>query len=127
MKKILPFVLFWIVNSLFIYLATLVYPAKFVLGNFRFSPLMATIWAGLWITVIVWLAVWIVGKLKIKLSGSLTMFLFYWLADALAVWITAHLAQITGFGIASFLYAIALGLVLDIVQYLVMKLGKFAM
>ena len=125
MKKFLPFILFWIVNSLFLYLASVVYPFKFVLGNFRFSMLSATIWAGLWITVLGWLAIWLIGKLKIKLSGAAQMFISYWTVNAAAVWITARLATLTGFGIFSFWWAIGLGLILNIVQSAVWKLGKF--
>jgi len=127
MKKVLPFILFWIVNSLFLYLASVVYPLKFVLGNFRFSMLSATIWAGLWITTLVWLASWLMTKLKVKVTGSVQMFISYWIANSAAVWITARLATITGFGIFSFWWAIGLGLILNIVQYAVWKLGKFEM
>lgn len=127
MKKLLPFILFWIVNSLFIYLAAVIYPSRFVLGNFRFSMLTATIWAGLWINVLGWVAMWLFGKLKINLTGMAQMFFGYWAVNAAAVWITARLATLTGLGIFSFWWAIGLGLVLNIVQYAVWKLGKFRM
>lgn len=127
MKKILPIILFWIFNSLFLYIAAVVYPLSFVLGNFRFSMFAATVWAGLWITVLTWLAGWLVVKTKMKLAGFWQMFIFYWFANAAAVWITARLATVTGFGIASFVWAIGLGLVLVLVQFAIMKLGKFKM
>ncbi len=127
MKKILPFVLFWIVDSLFIYIASIVFPLAFVLGNFRFSIFAAIVWAGLWIAVLGWLANWLVEKSKMKLNGFWQMFIFYWFANSAAIWITAHLATVTGFGIASFVWAIGLGLVLVLVQSAIMKLGKFKM
>lgn len=116
-KKYLSFVSFWLLASLFLYLAALFYPANFELGNFWLSPLAATFWAGFWLTVSVWAAKPVLTKLNLKLEGRAKMFLFYWLCNSAAIWIIARFAHLTGFGISRFYWAIGLGLVLNIAQW----------
>ena len=117
MKKYLSFLSFWLLGSLFLYLATFFYPANFELGNFWITPLAATFWAGFWITVLVWAAKPVLTKLNLKLKGRVKMFLFYWLCNSAAIWIIARFAHLTGFGISRYCWAIGLGFVMNIAQW----------
>jgi len=117
MKKYLPFLSFWLLGSLFLYLATLFYPANFELGNFWLSSLAAAFWAGFWLTALVWAAKPALVKFNLKLKGRAKMFLFYWLCNSAAIWIVARFAPLTGFGISRFYWAIGLGLILNLGQW----------
>lgn len=117
MKKYIPFISFWLLNSILLHLATTFYPLNFVLGNFWLSKLQATLWAGFWVTALVWSARTVSERLNIKLEGRLRMFLFYWLANAAAIWLVARFAPLTGFGISRFTWAIGLGLVMNVAQW----------
>ena len=126
MKKYLSFLCFWLVGSLFLYLATFFYPANFELGNFWLSPLAAMFWAGFWMTVLVWAAKLVLTRLNLKLKGKAEMFLFYWLCNSAAIWIIARFASFTGFGISRYYWAIGLGLVIKIAQWGLWKGHKAA-
>lgn len=123
LKKYYAFVTYWAVNSLLLYLATLVYPAAYTLGNFRFSVLWAAIVAGFIWTVLVWFSEPILGLLKVKVEGGKQM-IFYLLANFIALWLVARIAFFSGFGVASFVWVFVLALVGNLVQYLVMKIVK---
>ena len=124
LKKNIPFISFWILNSLLLYLATLVYPSAYVLGNMSLSSGMAAIVAGLVWTAIVWWLRPLCRNLNIKPKGRYNMFAFYWVANFIAIWVTARLSVLTGFGIYRFTWAIWLALVADVAQWLVWQVLK---
>jgi len=108
---------FWLLNSILLYLAELILPSYYVLGNFWLSGPAAMLWSGFWMTVVVWVAKPVSLKLNLKLKGRQKMFIFYWLANSVAIWILARLAHLSGLGIAAFYWAIFLGLVANITQW----------
>ena len=117
LKKNIPFVSFWVLDSLLLYLAELIFPDYFVLGNFWLSGPLAMLWAGLWLTVILWGAMTLPKRLNINIDKPLKMFLYYWLTNLVAIWVLARFAALSGFGIAAFYWAIGLGLVANLVQW----------
>lgn len=123
LKKYYAFVTYWAVDSLLLYLATVVYPTAYALGNFRFSVLWAAIVAGFIWTALVWFSEPILGLFKVKVEGGKQM-IFYLLVNFIALWLVARIASFSGFGVASFVWAFLLALVANFVQYLVMKVVK---
>lgn len=117
MKKYIPFVSFWVLNSLLLYLAELIFPNYFVLGNFWLSGPLAMLWAGLWLTVIIWGAMSLPNRLNVKITGPLKILVFYWLINSIAIWVLARFAALSGFGIAAYYWAICLGLVANLAQW----------
>lgn len=123
MKKYYGFISFWILDSLLLYLATVVYPAAYTLGTYRLSTLWAAIVAGFIWTVLVWFSEPIVSIVKLKVPDKMKLF-FYLFTNFVALWLVARLAPYSGFGVASFVWAFVLALVANFVQYLVMKVVK---
>ncbi len=123
-KYLVPFIVLWIIDSVLIYLSRLIYPHYFVLGGMYMSAWGAIITAGFTWTLLVWLIkpfVYLFAKLK----GRLLMFGFYFLANFVALWLTARLSPITGFGVTRFTWLVILAIVADIIQYIVWKVGRF--
>jgi len=124
LKKYYGFISFWLLDSLLLYLATVVYPAAYTLGTFRLSVFWAAVVAGFIWTVLVWFSKPIVAIVKLKVPDKMKTF-FYLLANFVALWLVARIAPYSGFGVASFVWAFLLALVAIFVQYLVMKIIKF--
>ena len=124
LKKYYGFISFWLLDSLLLYLATVVYPAAYTLGTFRLSVFWAAVVAGFIWTVLVWFSEPIVAILKLKVSDKMKL-VFYLFANFVALWLVARIAPYSGFGVASFVWVFLLALVANFVQYLVMKIIKF--
>ncbi|MBI4153633.1 phage holin family protein [Candidatus Woesebacteria bacterium] len=123
LKKYYGFLAFWVLDSLLLYLASLVYPAAYTLGTFRLSTLGAGVVAGFIWTVLIWFSEPLVSIIKLKVSDKMKM-AFYLLANFVSLWLVARIAPYSGFGVASFVWAFVLALVANLAQYLVMKLVK---
>lgn len=123
LKKYCGFISFWVLDSLLLYLASVVFPTAYALGTFKLSILWAAIVAGFIWTVLVWFSEPIVSIIKLKVSDKMKMF-FYLLVNFVALWLVARIAPYSGFGVASFVWAFLLALVANFAQYLVMKIVK---
>lgn len=119
------FVCFWILDSAILFLARRAYPFYFVLGTRTMSFWMSVIVAGFIWTLLVWLADPVVNKFT-KIKGKILMFGFYFLVNFVALWLTARLAPVSGFGATSFIWLVYLALFANVVQYLVWKICNFA-
>ena len=123
MKKYYGFISFWVLDSLLLYLATVVYPAAYTLGTFRLSTLWAAILAGFIWTALVCLSEPIVAIVKLKVPDKMKL-VFYLFANFVALWLVARIAFFGGFGVASFVWVFVLALVASFVQSFVMKVVK---
>jgi uncharacterized membrane protein YvlD (DUF360 family) len=119
-KYLLPFILFWLVDSIILYLAVLVMPKYFVLGSMNVSVYAGAFVAGFTWTLLVWLLKPLIFLFK-KLKGTVLMFSFYLVLNFVALWITARLGPIVGFGTTRFVWLIIVAVAADIIQYLVWK------
>jgi len=119
-KNLLPFILFWLLDSLILYLAVLIYPKHLVLGSKMF-----TIWAAAFIAGFTWtLIVWLLKPLILvftKIKGKLSLFAFYLVLNFVALWITARLGPVVGFGTTRFVWLIPIAVAADIIQSLAWK------
>ena len=121
MKKIgLYFLLIWALNALITYVFAYFYPTYYVLGNKFFGPFIAVVLASLIWTGIVWVAKPILKSYVKKLSRSY-MFLFYFIANFVALWLVTRLAPYVGFGVVRFTWLVILAITADLMQYGVWK------
>ena len=123
MKKYYGFISFWVLDSLLLYLATVIFPAAYTLGTFRLSVFWAAIVAGFIWTALVWFSEPIVAIVKLKVSDKMKM-VFYLFANFVTLWFVARIAPYSGFGVASFVWVFLLALVANFAQWLVMKVVK---
>lgn len=117
MKKYTPFLAFWIVNSLLLWLAALVYPAYYVLGNARLGSYLAAVVAGLVWTAVIWKAMALTQKLGIKDKEMLKQALFYLAVNFVTLWVVARFSALFGFGVSSYIWVLALAFVANLVQW----------
>ncbi len=127
-KKYTRFLIIWAVNSLAVYLANWFYPTNIVLGTYRLTPVMAVLITGFLITFIArGASAYLKKYVSQYLKGKLGMYVFYGLVNSVGVWLIARFAPATGLGISSFYWALVLGFVLSLTQWLTrqgLKAGK---
>ncbi len=124
MKKILPFVLFWIADAVMLFLAGTLFASYFTLGNWRFSTVLAAVVSGLIWTALIYVAGPIAEKFNFKMKSAVQTIVFYWVVNFAALWITARLAGYLGFGTPRFVWLLILAIVADFVQYGVWMASK---
>jgi len=112
----LLYLIYWGANTLVLYIVSSVFPKVVVLGNFRFSAPESAIYAGFWITVLIW-AMWdYIYVRNIKLNRLSGRFLVFWALNFVSFWLVSRFSHIAGFGISSFWWAAAIGFFANLVQ-----------
>lgn len=107
---------YWIFDSIVIYLFGLAFPGSIVLGNWRFGPIEAAVYAGFWVTFFVWV-LWDFAIAKsIKFDMGIITLGYFWSANIFAFWVVSRFSQYLGFGITRYFWAILIGLVAYLVQ-----------
>jgi len=104
------FLMSWLITSLLLYLAHVIFPDSVVLGNYKFTVFDAVIYAGFWISFINWLIKDVVIVRGLHPESRFGSLVFYILVGSLAVWMVARFAPYTGLGIVSYRWALLLGL-----------------
>ncbi|OGM10706.1 hypothetical protein A2Z22_05365 [Candidatus Woesebacteria bacterium RBG_16_34_12] len=100
---------YWLVNSLILYLFNTLYPDDIVLGTYQISYITAIIFSGFWMTFFFW-ALWDFFKgFKLKIEKIFFALAFLSLLNSISVWSVARLANFTGLGVSSFMWAIIIG------------------
>jgi hypothetical protein len=113
---------YWLFNSVVLYVFGLIFPTNVVLGNWRFSPIEAAIYAGFWVTFFVWV-LWDFAIAKgIKFDTGIVTLGYFWSANIFAFWIVSRFSQYAGLGITSYLWALAIGIVAYVTQRLAWSL-----
>lgn len=115
-----PWVYIFLLNALAIHITSIIFPSLVVLGNNNIYPLAALVFTSLILTAVLSQIQTIAAFLKLKIKKN-SWRLTYTAANILLLWLIARGAYYTGFGLTSFLIAIALGIVLSTVQSLVWK------
>lgn len=123
-KTLIPFSIFWIIDSVLLYLAAVLFPQYFTIGNWRFSPVMAVIFSGLIWTGLVWFSEPLFRKAGKKLEKDYQMAIFYFIANFAALWVTARLAPFFGFGTTRFIWILGLAFVANLIQFAAWKIVK---
>lgn len=114
---------FFLVNSLVIYLANQFYPQQVVLGTLCINNLWAVIHSMSTLALINTLAIPLVRELEKKQNRVLSTFewfVIYFLINLAGIWVIGRFAEQLGLGIASWLVAAVLALILDLLQGVVM-------
>ena len=118
MKRYQKFLVFWLIDSAILYLASLLLPRSVTIGNSIFVKYQAIVFSGFIWSFIVWYAEPVFKDMEIDLRDTSTMMLVYLSLNFATVWFIARFSFITGIGIASFLYVALLAVVGNLVQYI---------
>lgn len=119
--NLLIFISFWVSNSLFFYLAFLVWPGSVVLGNDIRSPVAAAMLNGFLLTIVIAALPLILKTVNFKVKTGTEQTIIYLVFNTVAIWVLAHLATFTGFGITAFWVAIVLGFGINLLQWAIDK------
>ena len=114
---LLQFVYYWIVNIILFSLAYAFYPNAFELSNINIAVVPSAIFSAFLFTVLTCLARGCAKARKITNRGRIFMFLYYWAVSSAGIWIVARMANVSGFGIARYTWAIGLGFVSAFVHW----------
>jgi hypothetical protein len=123
------FISFFVAQALIVYLAFMFFSSFVVLGNHFYSPIQSLLQS---VFVMSLIAVGITPvmellseRYQIKLQTKHWLVL-YFVLNTVTVWFVARSAEMLGFGISSWMVAVALGLIFDIEQGLIARqlLGK---
>ena len=123
-KFVTRFVGYWVVNTLFVALANSFFTGSYTLGNAFFSAPVAAAFSGFLLTVLLLLAKGLAKTQNFTKKGRMFMFLYYWGSASISIWLVARVANISGFGIVRFTWAIALGFAIAISNWVLRQAFK---
>jgi uncharacterized membrane protein YvlD (DUF360 family) len=123
-KFIIKFVGYWVVNTVVLALANSFFPGAFELGNAYLGAPAAAILSGFLLTTLLLLAKGLARSKYFTVKGRVIMFLYYWGAASAGIWIVARIANVSGFGIVRFTWAIGAGFVVSLTNWLVRQVYK---
>jgi hypothetical protein len=116
------YLLYWLINSLVIYLVKYLWPESLVLGSWRFAEIEAAIYAGFWMTFIFWL-VWDFAKARnFKMDNWLATWFFFGIVNCVTVWAVTRFGFYLGFMTSSLSWILVIGLGTTLLQRLVWTL-----
>ena len=112
---------YWVINSLVLYLANLLLPGNVVLGNWRFSSIESSIYAGFWLTFLIWVFWDFEIAKKFNLKKKIVFFGFFLLVNSISIWVVSRFSNITGFALINYKWALIIGFIATIFQKLPWK------
>lgn len=113
---------YWLTNSIVLLLSALVAGNSVVLGSDRFGSLEASVYAGFWITFIVWVCWDFAIARKFKLDKQAVMFMFFLFVNAFALVAVSRFSSITGFELTNYIWVLAIAVLATISQRISWKL-----
>lgn len=116
-KKLVNILSFWVANSVTILISAAVLKGNVVLGNDKVSPSLASVIAGLILTLIVTFTPQFVEKSGFKIKDDKLWALIFLAVNFVGLWIIKRLAILTGLGISSILWVLILAVALTLVQW----------
>lgn len=119
----MTFIAFFVIHSVVVYLANMFFPEDVVLGNHFFSPTMGLVYSMLPLTLLTVGCIPFIEYVAEKFNrtvSNMEWMVDYLLINTAGIWILARFAEWIGFGISSWMVAVALGVVITILQGAVM-------
>jgi hypothetical protein len=120
----ITFIVWMIGHSLLIYLANRFFPDFVVLGTHQLSAFQSIFYSMLVFTLIAVGATPLIEYFAIlqkRVLKAMDWFIAYFFINAVGIWIVARFAEQLGMGISSWLVAVALAVVFDVVQGLLVS------
>jgi len=117
MKKLALFLIYWLHNGILLYVASLFYPGKFVLGSSLHSSISAAVVASL-----VWTLIF--AKLTSVVKGSVKHYIYLVFANFIAVWLVARLPNYLGLGVVKYTWVLSISAVAGAIQLIISRLSN---
>jgi len=110
---------YWLVSFVVFYVLHLVFPESVVLGNWRFSAIEAAIYSSFWLTFFIWIIWDYLMARNTNLKSGVSVWLYFAAVNTVGIWIIARLPHFLGLGIASWFWALVLGILANWLQRIV--------
>lgn len=110
------YIFYWAINSLVLYITSSLLASDIVLSNYKFNKTESAIYAGFWVTFILWIVLDLLTARGFKFNNIIIYLLVLIVSNTLGFWIVARFSHLLGFGITSYQWAIMLGLIVSIIQ-----------
>lgn len=108
---------YWVINSLVLYLASWILPENnVVLGNWRFSSIESSIYAGFWLTFLVWVFWDFAIAREFNLKKKMVAFGFFLIVNSISIWVISRFSNITGFELINYQWAFIIGFAATLLQ-----------
>ena len=109
---------YWLINSSVLLIASSVIPNNITLGNWRFNGFESSLYAGFWITFLIWVCWDFAMARKFNLSKKMVSFGFFFIVNVVSIWAISRFSSITGFELIHYEWVLAIGFVSTILQKL---------
>jgi uncharacterized membrane protein YvlD (DUF360 family) len=116
-RRVLGFVLFWVVSSFTFLTANVLFPNYLALGNVPLNPSTAAIVSGLILALIASSVEPAFAFLHIHVKHDLSWALVFFVVNTEVIWALARFADLSGIGIPAFWVALVLGFVVNLLQW----------
>jgi len=108
---------YWVINSLVLYLASWTIPDYgVVLGNWRFNSIESSLYAGFWVTFLVWVFWDFAIAREFNLKNKTAAFLFFLFVNSISIWVVSRFSNITGFELINYQWTLAIGFAATFLQ-----------
>lgn len=110
------YLLYWIISAAVLYAGFWARPELVILGNGRFTAIDGMLYAGFWLTFIVW-SMWdVVISWGGKLGNTWKAWVYFGIVNVAGVWLVSRWPNLTGLKIEDWMVIAALGLVINLGQ-----------
>jgi len=107
-KKLVNFLIIWVVNTIILLIFSAIFLNSVVLGNDKLAKPMAAVLSGLLITVVLYIVPSILEKLEFKIKDEKIVMGAYFAASCVGIWIIKRFAIISGLGVSNILWVLIL-------------------
>jgi len=107
---------YWLINAVVLFVLNLIFPENVVLGNWRFSAIEAAIYASFWQTFFIWVIWDYLLARGTTLKSGVSVWFYFLAVNTVGIWIIARLPHFLGLGIASWLWALVIGILANWLQ-----------
>jgi hypothetical protein len=117
---------YWLINTFVLLVASSFLGQNIVLGNWRFNDVESAVYAGFWITFIIWIWWDFAIARKFGLNNKYIVFAFFLFVNFFAVWAVSGLHDSIGFKKNDDFGVLIVALVITILQRIVRRfvIGK---
>jgi len=113
----LLYLAYWFINSAVLYAAGILIPAV-RLEDGRFSSIETAIYAGFWITFMIWVW-WDFAIARKFLFNNTASFFVFLIVNSISIWAVSRFYFFTGFILTDYVWALGLGVAATILQRMV--------
>jgi len=121
MKRYQKFLVYWLINSLLLYLANMLMPRSVAIGNSIFFKYQAIVFSGFVWSLIIWFTPVFAKELEIAMKDKTTMMLTYLAVNFATLWFIARFSFFTGVGLANYWIVLIIAVAANFVQYMTWK------